>query len=285
MPLTALALVLVAAVLHAAWNLVAKRVGGGDAFVLQGAIFTVTLWAPAAWWFGGGVPEWGAREWAFALGSGVVHLVYFRTLLHGYRVADLTVVYPVARGTAPLVSSLVALVVFGEHLGWWGALGLGAVTGGVFLLAGGPSGFTGERVRAGIAWGAATGLLIATYTVLDAYMVKRLAMSPILVDWFGNLVRIPFLLPYALRHRDEVRVAFRAQWRGALVLAAVSPLGYVLVLYAARIAPLSHVAPAREVSMLFAAILGGRLLGEGDRGVRIAGAALITAGVAALALG
>jgi len=77
----------------------------------------------------------------------------------------------------------------------------------------------------------------------------------------------------------------RALWRHALVLAVVSPFGYILVLYAARLAPLSHVAPAREVSMLFAALLGGRLLGEADRGLRLIGAACLAFGVVALASG
>ncbi len=79
--------------------------------------------------------------------------------------------------------------------------------------------------------------------------------------------------------------AFRAQWRSALVLSILGPLSFVMVLYAVRLAPLSHVAPAREVSMLFAALLGGTLLGESDRGLRLLGAAAIAAGVAALALG
>ena len=79
--------------------------------------------------------------------------------------------------------------------------------------------------------------------------------------------------------------ALRTQWKHALVMATLSPLAYVLVLYAARLAPLSHVAPAREVSMLFAALIGGRLLGEADRGWRLAGAVCMGAGVAALALG
>ena len=76
-----------------------------------------------------------------------------------------------------------------------------------------------------------------------------------------------------------------AQWRPALVVAVLGPFSYVLVLYAVRLAPLSHVAPAREVSMLFAAILGGTLLGESDRMMRLLGAGAIAAGVAALAFG
>ena len=112
-----------------------------------------------------------------------------------------------------------------------------------------------------------------------------LLISPILVDYVGNLLRVPFLLPAALRDRRGFAELWRAQWRSALVVAVLGPLGYVLVLYAVQLAPLSHVAPAREVSMLFAALIGGRLLGEGDRSMRLVGAACIAGGVGALALG
>jgi drug/metabolite transporter (DMT)-like permease len=293
MPLSALAMVLVAALLHALWNIVAKRAGGDRHFVMLGALLIVVVWAPVGLTLGWQqVPRWGLLEWAFIVGSGLTHLVYFNVLLKGYRVSDLTVVYPVARGTGPLVSSMVSVVVFGEVLGWHGVAGVLGVCGGVFLVAGGPGLWRAAheperraRVRAGIAWGAATGLLIAGYTVLDGYAVKRLALSPILVDYFGNVVRVPFMLPATLRRRDEFADACRRLWKPALAMAIVSPFAYILVLYAARMAPLSHVAPAREVSMLFAALVGGRLLGEGDRGWRAWGAALMAGGVILLAWG
>ena len=110
-------------------------------------------------------------------------------------------------------------------------------------------------------------------------------MSPILLDYYGNFVRLLFLLPTVLRDRVTAAWHWRQQWKYALVVATISPIGYVLVLYAMKAAPLSHVAPAREVSMLFAALIGGQLLGEGDRLARIAGATLIAFGVMALALG
>ena len=101
----------------------------------------------------------------------------------------------------------------------------------------------------------------------------------------GNWVRIVLLLPVALRDRAATARLWRSQWRAALVVALCSPVAYVLVLYAMQQAPLSLVAPAREVSMLFAALIGGHLLGEGDRLVRIGGALCIAAGVMALGLG
>jgi uncharacterized membrane protein len=130
-----------------------------------------------------------------------------------------------------------------------------------------------------------TGGFIAAYTVTDSYAVKFLAMSPILLDYFGNLVRMVLLAPVALKDRATTARMWREQWKYALLVAAISPVSYVLVLYAVQQAPISHVAPAREVSMLFAALIGGHLLREGDRLLRLLGALFIAAGVVALAMG
>jgi hypothetical protein len=95
---------------------------------------------------------------------------------------------------------------------------------------------------AGVRWGALTGALIAAYTVIDGYAVKVLLIGPVLVDYVGNLLRVPLLLPPALRDVAGLRDAWRCQWRHALVVAALGPLAYVLVLYAVQMAPVSHVA-------------------------------------------
>ena len=292
MPASALAMVVVAALLHAFWNIVAKKTGGNRHFVLMGGLLLALIWAPAGLWLGWSeVPRWGLTQWAFVAGSGFLHLAYFKVLLKGYRVSDLTVVYPVARGTGPLISSVLAVAVMGEALTVHGALGVLAVCAGVFIVAGGPAMLRGAhdaqqraRLRAGLTWGAATGVLIAGYTVLDGYSVKVLLLSPVILDYFGNLVRLPFMLPTALRDpRGFVDAWRRYKWH-AVVLGAVSPLAYMLVLYAVRVAPLSHVAPAREISMLFAALIGGRMLGEGDRGQRLLGALMMAGGVVLLAV-
>jgi drug/metabolite transporter (DMT)-like permease len=218
--------------------------------------------------------------------------VYYLVLLRGYRKADLTVVYPLARGSGPLLSSLVAIGLLGERLTLMGAAGIGGVVTGVFLIAGGPGLLRAthdpaqrQRVLRGLRYGLLTGVFIAAYTVVDGYAVKVVLMSPILLDYVGGVVRTAFLLPAVLRDRPAARDLWRRQWKYAVLVGIVSPVSYVLVLYAMQVAPLSHVAPAREVSMLFAALIGGHLLGEGDRALRLAGAGLIAAGVMALALG
>ena len=292
MPLNALLLVLAAALLHALWNMAAKHAGGDHRFAFVSSVLIAVLWAPAAWWWGADeVPHWGAAQWAAVTGSAAVHVVYFLTLLRGYREADLTVVYPVARGSGPLVTACVATVLFGEPVSPLTVAGVLGVCGGVFLIAGGPGLWRGDqgpaaqaRLHAGLRWGGATGLLIACYSVLDGYAVKLLLMGPVVFDYLGNVLRIPMQLPLVWGDGAGLRHALRTQWRHALVVATLGPLAYMLVLFAVKLAPLSHVAPAREVSMLLAALIGGRLLGEHNRGSRLLGAACITAGVVALAL-
>ena len=289
----ALSLVILAGLIHSLWNIAAKKAGGDVRFVAFTALLMGLIWAPLGLWLGwSAVPLWGAKEWALVTTSGVVHVFYYIILLRGYRKSDLTVVYPLARGSGPLLSSLVALFLLGERVTLFGALGVAAVVGGVFLIAGGPGLFRAAqdpakkaRVLTGMAYGLATGVFIASYTVVDGYAVKVVLMSPILVDYFGNFVRLALLLPPLLADRSTAAALWRAQWKYALVVATLSPIGYVLVLFAMQTAPLSHVAPAREVSMLFAALIGGQLLGEGDRALRILGAACIAFGVMALALG
>ena len=160
----ALSLVLAAALLHASWNLVAKKAGGGNHFVPPGAVFVSVLWAPAALWIGVeaiGRPGW--LEWSVLVASAVIHVLYFRTLLHGYSVSDPTVVYPVAgqRAVADLARRSAAARRAADHCSARRRRGGGRR---VFLIAGGPALWRQAhdparrlRVRRGIAWGALTG--------------------------------------------------------------------------------------------------------------------------------
>ncbi len=301
MPPAAIALVLLAAVLHALWNIAAKKAtsgpGGDRCFVLLSSGLMALLWMPAGLWFGWHeIPRWGAVEWAVVVVSALVHLAYYRCLLAGYRAADLTVVYPLARGSGPLLTALVAVTFLGETMSPVGAAGVLGVCGGVFLIAGGPAlwrlgaGASADpmrqaRLQAGLRWGLLTGVLIACYSVIDGYAIKWLAMAPLVYDWMNNVLRTVLQSPAYLRDPAGHRAAWRLQWKYALVVGVLGPASYICVLTALQMAPLSLVAPARECSMLVAALLGGRLLGETDRGLRLLGAACIAVGVMALALG
>ncbi len=213
MSLNAFSLVILAGLIHALWNIAAKKAGGDVRFVGLTSLIMAIVWAPVGIWFAIDVVNlWGWLEWSLVSLSGVLHVLYFITLLRGYRKADLTVVYPIARGSGPLISASIAIIFLGEHLSILGALGICAVVGGVFFIAGGPKiiallrqehAHTPEQTRIykGFSYGLLTGIFIAAYTVLDAYAVKFVLIAPILIDYFSNFTRLAILLPALLRDR------------------------------------------------------------------------------------
>ena len=290
LPLTALALVLAAAVLHAGWNLLLKQ-ARGDAVALSwlSATLGTAVYAPVAVLLhGDALAAMPGAVWFAVLVSGIVHVGYFLALQRGYRVADLSMVYPVARGVGPLGSALAAIVLLGEPAEASSLAGLALIVAGTFTIAGGVAlvrgGWT-PRIRAGLGWGVLTGLLIAGYTLNDGHAVRTLGAVPLLFYVLSDASRALLLSPWAWRRRVAVRAALRDDRRAVLGVALLSPLAYVLVLQAMTHAPISQVAPAREVSMLIAAFLGARMLAEGELRRRLGGAALIALGVACLALG
>lgn len=301
MTILSISLVLLAAFVHAGWNVLAKSSRGDVRFVLLFTIVVAILWAPLglpyAW---REVPHYGGLQWVILLVSSVVHIAYHVVLLRGYRKGELSVVYPLARGTAPLFTAFAASLVLQENLGWLGWLGVAGIVTGVVTIAGGPAllknllrsrteGLSPEdadKLRAGLLYGVLTGLIIASYSVLDGYAVKQAEMTPIGLEYVSTLLRIPMTLAllFWLRRTENLSMGgyFRQTRRAVLVVGALSPVPYVLMLYAATMAPLSMVAPAREVSMLFAALFAGSLLGESRSLSRLAGAGCIASGVAAL---
>jgi drug/metabolite transporter (DMT)-like permease len=276
----AILLVVTAAVAHAGWNLFAKRVPhGGALFVWLGAVcsfvvllpFVVVVVArgglPGAWWLAFGV-------------SGVIHLGYFVLLQRGYRVGDLSVVYPLARGSGPLLSVVAAVWLLGERPGVLALVGAAAVIAGVFVIGG--LGIGGTR---GVGYGLATGALIAAYTLWDAHAVTALAVSPFVLMAGSAVVETVLLAPYAYTRRQEVATLWRAHWLPVVAVGILSPLAYLLVLFALRLAPVSLVAPARELSIVVGSLGAWLLLKEPNPVRRLAGAVIVLAGVAAIAVG
>ena len=283
-----LALVLAGAVCHALWNILAKRAAGGPVFVWLFGCVSVGAAAPVAlavWWTH---PQtFDAWMWAAALASGLVHVVYSLVLQQGYRVSDFAVVYPMARGTGPLLAVLGAVVLLGEVPSLLGWLGVALVLAGVFMTAGATditSGGDAHRRRRGVFWGALTGLCIAGYTVVDGWAVKSLGMAPVLFYAVGLLFRTLLLAPWALHRRATLGGQWRQHRTAILLVGVLSPLAYLLVLFAVQTAPLSYVAPVREMSMLIGTLLGARLLKESLRPSQVLGAAMMLLGVAGLAL-
>lgn len=286
MTFAALLMVLLAALVHASWNLLAKRASGGALFVWWCAALASLCYAPlAAAAMILGRPYLGPIQLIFMAGSALLHLAYFTLLQAGYRFGDLSLVYPLARGTGPMLSTVLAIVLLGERPGPIALAGVALVVLSVFLLTGGPVPKRGDVARRAVAFGLATGGLIAVYTLWDAHAVGALGVPPVLQDWGANAGRALALTPYALGRRGEVASIWREHGRKAVGVAVLSPLAYILVLTALSFTAVSRVAPAREVSILIATLLGARLLSERHARRRLVAAAGMVFGIAAIVEG
>ncbi len=290
MPLLPFTLVVLAALIHATWNLLAKRAAGaGAAFVFAYSLAACVAYLPwVAWLLARGALALSMPVAGCIVFSAVLHLGYSLCLQRGYQVADLSVVYPVARGTGPMLSSIGAFVLLRETPSAHGVLGLLAVVGGIALLSthGDLSAFRRAKGHAGVRWGLATGSLIAGYTVNDGYGVKVLGIHPVVLDWFSNLLRFLMLVPVVLARPARMRQAMKGHWWLAIGVGALSPLSYILVLTAIGMgAPLSLVAPAREMSMMVGAMFGMLFLREPMSRWRLAGCLALLLGVLLLGAG
>jgi len=284
MPPLALLAILLAAASHATWNLYAKRAAKSRHFVWMFSVASVALYTPVvAWILIAERPAFETIHWLALLATGVLHLCYSLLLQAGYRASDLSLVYPIARGSGPLLSFFGAALLLGERVTWLSMLGVVLIVSGILLVAG-LLNESHKAPRAGIGYGLATGTFIAAYTLNDGWAVKALLISPFIIDYTGNVFRVVVLSPQAWSDRSHVREEILSFYRPALVVAILGPLGYILVLYAMSIAPISHVAPARELATLLGTYFGARLLKERAAPLRIAGAICIVAGVVSLAI-
>ncbi|HET7035668.1 MAG TPA: hypothetical protein VFI42_08310 [Thermomicrobiaceae bacterium] len=288
MTLLALALLVAAAFMHATWNLLAKRVGGGPPFVWLFATCSTLIYAPLVLLvLVVQQPRLGPAQFLFMGGSAVLHLSYFLTLQQGYRVGDLSLVYPLARGTGPTLATIGAIVILGERPGPIPLAGAALVVVSVFLITGGFAALrqSSAAARPAIALGLLTGLFISSYSLWDKHAVSALAVPPLLLDWSTSLFRTVTLFPVARRRWCDVQRIWGTYRLETLGIGVLSTLAYLLVLFALSFTPVSRIAPAREMSILVGTFFGARILSEGQARRRLASASLMVAGVIALALG
>lgn len=282
MSIEALALVIVGALLHAIWNLSAKKASGGVAFVWLFGLVSLVCATPVGLfaWFHNPQP-FNIKIWSIIVASAVVHVLYSIVLQKGYQKSDFSIVYPLARGTGPLFSVIAAVLVLGEMPKMLGWLSIGLILVGIMLIAGIPQLFTSsdKRLPNGLLWGVSTGATIAAYTVIDGYAVKVLGIAPVVYYILGLALRSAFLAPAALRSPQRLKDQWKQNRRYIMIVGVLSPLAYILVLYAMQKAPLSYVAPVRELSMLVGVFVGVRLLRERFVLSRMVGTALMVTGV------
>jgi uncharacterized membrane protein len=294
-------LVAISAVLHVAWNVRLKTAGDPLRAATIGMLAASVGIVPAgvvAWWVSG-APSLPLEGVALGVASGVVEAVYFVFLAAAYRRGDLSVVYPLARGTAPLLAVIVGVGLLGERLGFGGSLGVVALLAGFLWLQrpwrvltmarGRGAGTDGRRaVDTSILFALATGVTIATYTAMDRVGVRLIEPLPYAaILWLTTCVALVLWVAFVaggdlLRHGP-------ADTRNAVIGGWLTLGAYLLVLVALSVAPLSGVAPLRESASVFAAAWGSVRMGEAadraEAGRRISASILIVGGALLLATG
>jgi uncharacterized membrane protein len=286
LPIQAFLLVVLAACAHSTWNILIKRATDSKHLLLFSSAMEAVLFFPIGVY--GLCESWsvfGRKACLLLVATGILHLLYTECLVRGYRAGDLSVVYPLARGTGPLLSFVGAILILHEHVSVLSAGGALLITFGILLSSGGIDALRHRLDRAGLFWAVVTGLTIACYTLVDGYSVKGLLLSPFLVEYAGNVLRALLLSVGTLRRQTPLAAEYRKYWKYMYGVAVLMPIGYILVLFAMRMAPVSHVAPIREMSMMIGAYFGIKFLHEGHAQRRIFGSALIAIGVAAIAAG
>ena len=288
MSFLALLLVLASAFIHASWNFILKKSGGGSGVIALSCTLSLVIYLPVL--VGAAILQHYHFHWmhlALMFASGMVHLVYFLLLDRAYRSGgDLSIVYPLARATGPLLTILFAIAVIGERPGPVPLAGAVLIGISALVLTGNPFAWHKSEARKAVGFALLTGMTIAVYTLTDKWSVAAWLIPPLVYDWGCNFFRCLVIVPLT-RHRNPGAMA--AAWREkrgtVLVIAAASPLSYILVLTAMVFTPVSLVAPAREVSILFAALMGAHLLKEGDVTRRAIAAVGMVLGISGLALG
>ena len=272
--------VLIAALCHASWNAMIRMrgdkiismallVGAAGAIALLGLPFAPLL--PAA-------------AWPYVIASAIIHLGYSTSLALAYHHGELSKVYPLVRGSAPLMTLGVSLLVLDEPIGAFGAVGIVVLAAGIMALALDGGWRVLVAAPRGMLYAAATSLTITAYTLCDGIGARTAGNAHHYVIWLFILDAVPMLAAVAwFRGRDLARAAGE-NWLPALLGGALSLASYWIVIWAFTVAPIPIVAALRETSILFATLIGMIMLGERMTPVRAASIVMVLAGLVLMRL-
>ncbi|MFT8462852.1 DMT family transporter [Acetobacter persici] len=282
-PIT-VAIILVAAVAHAMWNLASKYKRGDTLLFVwtytgTSALLCIPICIALV------ITGQQVLHWLLALGaavSAVLHIAYSLILQVGYDRAELSVVYPVARGTGPFLTMLFAVLLMGEHLTAVAMLGAFLIIAGILVVTGNPLRRTSHHPLQGVVWGTTTGATIAGYTLWDSYSVTSLHLAPVSYYTGTLLLQGILLTPSALRRQHPIPTAIRTNAIPILIVGVLSPLAYILILTAMQTAPVALVAPLRESSIIIGSLLACWLFHEDHLARRITGAVIVLTGILAV---
>jgi drug/metabolite transporter (DMT)-like permease len=274
MSLDVAGMVLCAAVLHATWNAMLRTQADRLWLVTVMGLVSTAVGLP----FAIALPLPAGAAWPYLAVSAAVQVAYTYFLLLCYRVADLGSVYPVIRGSVPLLVSLGAAVFTGERLGPAELVGIGLVSFGIMAMVFGRRG-VGRRA---LLLAVTTGAIIATYTVLDGVGVRRAGNSITYAAWIFILYGVLLTVVFAVARGRLVLRGRRSELRVAALAGVGQLVTYALVMCAYRLSPLAPVSALRETSVVFATLIGWRFLGEKLTAARLGACAAIAMGACCL---
>jgi len=276
-----LALVLLAAVLHASWNALVKT--GGDRLVVTTLVMTAaSLPSAVALFF---LPPLDPAALPFLLTSIAVHFLYYGFLLGSYHHGDLSQVYPIARGAAPALVALAAWVFAGEALSAVELLGVLVVSLGIMSLSWRRGLQIGDGEAKAIGFALLTALSIAVYLLADGLGVRRSGHALSYICWLFAIEGLPLVAFTCWRRRGRIRAAFAPHLTRGLLGGAIATISYGIAIWAMGQASMAHVVALRETSVIFAAVIGALALKEPFGRIRIAAATVVASGAVLLNLG
>ena len=278
-------LLLLAAIMHASWNAILKsersdRLATFGVMMLAGGVLALPV-VPF-------LPMVAPPAWKWLVASMLIHLAYYYFLLRAYALGDLSHIYPIARGSGPLLVALLSGQLLGEALRLQDVVGVAILTCGLIALARPAGGFLSAAARGGTharatMFAALTGVTIAGYILADGLGVRSAGPTPehriAYIAWL-NILEAPWLILFAYALRKQALHSYLRQtwWKGAIG-GSIATLGYGIAIYSLSLGPMAHVAALRETSVLFGALLGTLLLGESFGRTRVAAAFVIALGL------
>lgn len=258
MLLSAFLLVICAAVLHALWNFTTKKVSGNLSVLYLALLFGCIILLPLSFFLPPNLVAIRAG-YPYLLATGIIHAFYFFLLSKAYNHGNISTVYPIARGSGVIGTTVVAVYMLGDTISLFGITGVLCTAAGILFL--GMRG--GERVEyyRGVIFALLVGATIACYSIVDRTAVQLI--QPV-VYIFGLFVfTMVFLTPYMLvSKRDELREAWKTLKKYSLIIGGGAASAYLIILYVFRVAPVSYVVAVRELSVAVGALLGIWFLGE-----------------------
>jgi drug/metabolite transporter (DMT)-like permease len=283
MPLTALGLLLVAAMMHTTWNLIVKRAKEKQVFIWCSLVAGVIIFSPLLL-TGSGFP---ISVWPYLVSSALLEAIYYITLIRAYENGDFSLVYPMARGAAPAFLLLWTTLFLGERPRLFGIVGIALLVLGLVLVSG-KTWWTLRKTaglnKSALVLALGVACCISIYTAIDGAAVRH--VSPLPYTVLVIALAAVFVTPAVVkRYGNRAIVAeWRSNWIRIVLVGIFTLLAYILVLKAYTITRVSYAGAVREISIVFAAFLGWRWLGEDFGAMRLIGAILLFAGILVIAI-